>query len=424
MSWSHAQIGFINVFVGAAGTTFLVGYFRHIGFTEYQVAVYGSVIGFACFFCVFGAWFAQRTGRYKKAVMRFFSIAILCFVCGVFSGAAGEGGKYTPIIVLSLIAGYQLFINMPIPVLLSWLNTNVGQDNWQKFFSTRMISGDCFLLVTIIIVGRVLGENPVTERFLAVFIVAALFGLCAVYSVSRIPEPSVSEKFPELRIYFGMIFAALRQPPIRKLIITAFIRSFAYGFIMPFQPMFLLEVLKFDYSRISYLICLGSIFSIVFYKIWAYFQKKYGDFRSLKWNLLLSIFEPFLWFSATQANPVSVYLAFALFGFFGAQGMINAGFWPSFLSAGFSLSDERLKPIYTALYYLVFGAATIIAPLVSGTIIERFKGLTPLLVGNTGIALDGFRIIFLISALLLMITTIYASFGRRVEKIDLEKEEV
>lgn len=419
MGWSHAQISFLSVFVTAVGTTFLVGFFRHIGFSEFQISVYGSAIGFACFFCVFGSWFGQRKGHYKRTVMAFFAAAPVLCAIGVFAGAY----KVAPVIVLVIIAFYQLFLYMAIPVLLSWLHGLVGQRDWPRFFSMRMIVSDISMLATVFAVGLFLGESPDTNRFLWMFSVAVILGFFCVPTVKKIPDPVVTESFPEIKTYLKMIVSAMRKKEILKLLIIAFVRSFAYGFIMPFQPLFLLEVLKFGYESISHLICLGTVFSIFFYKVWAYFQKRYGDFRSLKWNLLLSIVEPFLWLIAARSNPTPVYLAFALFGYFGAQGMVNAGFWPSFLGSVFQLSDESQKPVYTSLYYFVFGAATMFAPLIAGGLVQHFNAAPLMVIAGTDYVVDGYRIIFLIAELLLIATMLYAAVGTRYKRFELNEKE-
>jgi len=410
LAWTHAQIGFINVFGTAAGTTFLVGFFRHIGFSELHIAIYGSFMGVAGLFSIFGSWIAQKTGHYRRTVLALYVLAILFLLGGVYMGAFGGGIGAMPVLVICLVALYLFFLYMAPSVLLAWLHGIVGNGGWEKFFSTRMIIGDSAVLATSLAVGACLGAAPKTGSFLSVFTGAALVGMLSVYATGRMPKPSVAEKYPEIRVYLRIITESIRKREIRWLVIIAFLRAFAYGLIMPFQPLFLLEILKLDYSAISYLICLGTVFAIAFYKVWAYLQKRIGNASSLKWTLLLPVIEPFLWAVAKPGAPLTVYLAFALFGLAGVGGMINAGHWPCYVSVMMQFSDERQKPVNVSLYFLAYGIATIVSPQVGGLILSHFNA-APLYFGAGAVMIDGFMVIFIITGLLLIGAMAYAMTG-------------
>ena len=422
INWSFAQMVFYCIYYTAAGTTFLVGYFRYIGFNEMQIAGLGSVSGIASFVSVFGTWYAQKRGNYRNIVIVLYIASVLFCMGGILLGAFGGSNKIIPILVLALMALFLLCTYIAIPIVLAWLHGNVGNKKWHTFFSTRLSIGDAAVLGTVLLAGYYLGEAPGLNKFLAVFSVACATCLLGIITIRKMPDPVVIEKLPDSAESVNIILGAFMKKDVRKLFIIVFLRSFAYSFIMPFQPLFLLEVIKFDYARISYLICLGTVFSIFFYRIWAVFQKRAGDYNSLKLNLALSCIEPFLWMFVTQNNSFLIYIAFAVFGFYGAQGMVNAGFWPSYMGLILSLSNEQQKPVYTALYYFVLGPATLIAPLIAGFVLLYYNK-TPLLFSIGGLAaVDGYRIIFAIAGFVLIFTTIYAMFGRGIQSPDAEKQ--
>ena len=407
IAWSHGQMGLSMFFSTAAGVTFIVGFFRHIGFTEFQVALYGSAIGFAGFLGMIGSWAAQRSGQYKKTVMLLYGSSAIFCLGGVLTGVFGGHGKIVVVIVLVFMALYQLPLYLGSPVILSWLNNVVGQKEWARFFSTRMAIGDGAVLAASLMVGVLLGEAPSTNDFLLVFTIACLAGLSAIYFMHRTPAPVIMDKFPDFKVYAKKIIEAMRKRETQGLLFVAFLKAFAYGLILPFQPLFLLETLHLKYTQISLLIILSTVASILCYKIWAHFQRRIGNFPTLRWNLGLAIAEPILWLLATAKNPGPVFAAYILFGFNGWQGGVNAGYWTSLTGSFFDLSDEHQKPINLAMYFLVFGIATIIAPLVSGTIVENY---------NFGFAIDSYRFLFLIAGAILIVTTLYAVFGRRFKK--------
>ena len=423
MVWSQFQMWFTAVFTTAAGVTFVVGFFHHIGFSEFHIAIYGSSIGFAGFVCVIGTWIAQRRGRYKRTVMFFLTTASLFCLGGSLTGAFGGPGKMIPVIVLALMALYQLSVYMASPVILPWLNIVIGNKEWPKYYSTRLIVCDLSVMVTSLLVGTYLGKAPVTNKFVLVFTIAGVCGLIGVLFLRPTPAPAIAEKFTDIKAYLKIIINAFRRREIRGIFVVAFIKHFAYGFILPFQPLFLLEDLKLNYTQISYLLCLGTVFSILFYKTWAHINRRIGYYPSLKWNMVLSVFEPFLWVFARAKNPVPVFLSYALFGFSGFQGAVNAGYWPSLLGTFFIDSEEHQKPVNISMYYLVSGTANIIAPLISGIIVQNSVSFSFQAAGRLFISLDSYRFIFIISGLLLIAAAVYAVVSKGLKTVNDYKEE-
>ena len=337
--------------------------------------------------------------------------AVFCLI-GVVTGAFAGNSLVIYIIVLVVMALFNIAIHMAGPVMVAWLNSIVGQKGWAGFFSTRMIAGDIAVLLTSLAVGAYLGASPSTNTFVSCFAVACLIGLIGVYCLHRTPDPNITDSFPDLKGYFKKIIEAMRRPEIRGLMLITFIRSFAYGFIVPFQPLFLLESLGLKYTQISYLLAIGTVFSIIFYKVWAHVQRKLGFYPSLKWNFAFFASEPFFWLFSRPGNHVPVYFAYILFGFNGWGGAVNAGYWTSLVGSFFKNSEEHQKPIYMAMYYLVYGIAFISAPLISGGVIHNFSRFSHMLPGLLSVSLDKFRFIFMIAGVLGIIAALYAVIGK------------
>ena len=378
---------------------YIIGYFRNIGFSEMQVGIYGSFIGIASFLNFAGLWLAEKLGDIKRTgLVLCISSVILCFL-GVLIGYLVKTAMVS-IAVLVLMFLFQLGWYMGIPVQLYWQYRVVENKNWQKYFSIKMIFGDTAAMVTSMAVGTYLGKAPGSQKFIAVFAIAALVGILGcyfLYSTRSISSREDSFSFDE---FSRLILKLLKQPASRNLLILILLRIFAYGMIIPFQPVFLLETIKLDYAEISLMVMLGTVFSIISYRPWAKLQDKYGNLRCLKWNLIACVIEPLIWLAANERNSYILYISYIVFGFSGMQGIVNAGYFTSCLGAIVEHPEEKLKSVYMSMYFVVYGVATMFAPLCGGMILRSFSS------SATGIQFitDGYRILFFIAAFLLFLT--------------------
>jgi hypothetical protein len=423
IGWANFQVAMSSAFFAAVSLAYMIGYFRKIGFNEIHIGIYGAIIGCASLSSIFGSWVAQKTCNYKKTVLAFYILSTLFCLVGVVTGylTGNSASEAVPYLILSLMMLFQFGLYMATPVLLSWYHNIVGNDGWPRFFSTRMMIGDAAVLITSFIAGAVLGDNPGKGSFLIVFLPAILLGFTGIYFMSMVPGTAVEEAYAGARDYLKTIAEVFKKPPFRSLLIVIFIRNFAYSMIMPFQPVFLLEKLKMDYIRISVLICLGTCASILAYKAWARVQKKYGNDRGLRWNMAASVIDPLLWMAAVQGNEISIYAAFILFGLAGAQGLVNAGYFPCCLGTVLDFAEERLKPIYTSLYYIVYGIATTISPLAGGFLVRHFNAL-PIQIPWIQVEVDGYRLLFALSAVLLALAACLSAFSRKNAPADSRKD--
>jgi len=402
------QVAFYSAYVIAFELTVLTGFFLLIGFNELHIAAYGSIIGMAGFFGIAGAWAAQKTGRYKRTSILLLSTTVVASLAGVIAGAFGAGITVMPVIVLIFLGLFQISAYMATPVTLPWFHNVVGAKGWSSFISTRFAVADISVIAMTLIVGALLYGAQETRPFLYVFCIAAALGLVGVSFLGKVPDTAVTEQRSSFKSYIGLFKIAITNKECRDLLILALMRFFAYGMFMPFQAMFLLEELNFDYATIQLMVGVSAVVSILFYKVWAHFQRRFGNANCLKWNVLLSSLDPLLWIMATRSSPVTVYISFVLFGFSGARGVVNAGFISSYLGSLYQSAKEHEKPVYHSLYFVAIGIGLMFAPMASGALILHFNK-APLMVADifpSGI--NGFRIAFICTSALLLATGAYA----------------
>ena len=393
---------FNNIFFTATSMNYVVGYLRNIEFNEIHVGIYGSSIGVASILNFCGLLIAKKSGGYKKAALLLSAVSITCCFIGLLLGYLINSALIR-IMVLVFLLFFQMSWYMGIPIQLSWQYQIIKDLNWQKYFSSKMIYGDIAILITSWLAGSYLGKNPDSRAFMTVFFISTIIGAISCYLLSGIGDMQMDHTFSSLKGLIEKAISLFRSQKSRNLLVIIFLRIFAYGIIAPFQPVFLLEKIKFSYAMISLMVMLGTVASIIAYKIWARMQTRFGNLNCLKWNLLICIFEPLLWFIASEKNTGVLFFAYILFGFSGMQGLVNAGYFSSCLGAIVENPSENATSIYMSMYFVVYGAATMIAPLFGGIILRYYVG-TPTQLFIT----DGYKLLFLIADFLLILVAILA----------------
>jgi len=408
MVWTHVQVAFYSCFGYAFDVAILTGFYLLIGFSEMHMAAYGSLIGLGCFFGFLGPLIMQKNGSPKKTSLTLLIIAVFACLAGVLFGAFGGWFRFMPIVVLACIAVYQAVLHMATPVLLPWFHNLVNTADWPGFLSTRFVVADVSILALTPVVGFLLLGAQDIDPFLLVFSIAAVLGFIGVYFLSKLPDTTISVEQTGIKTYLKQFADAAKNKGFRSLLLIAFFRFFAYGLIIPFQAMFLIEKLEFDYTTITILVGGGTAISIIFYKVWAYLQKRFGNNRCLKWNILLSAFDPFLWLFATQESSVIIFISVALFGLSGFRGVVNAGYFSSYIGALYHSATEQEKPVFHALYFLVAGVGTLTAPIISGSLLRHFNRV-PIVISNYfPSGFDGYKVIFTCACIMLLTTGIFA----------------
>lgn len=427
--WSHLQMVSNCVFAAATAVAFIIGYLRKIGFNEIQIAMYGVIIGIAGLFNILGAWVSLGSGNLKKVYLWIMSSSVVFCLMGMIISffSSPIRNNITPLIILFFFLLWQILNYMGIPALLSWLNNIVGTAGWSGFFSTRMMVSDISIFTTSMIAGILLGGDPKPSKFLLIFLISSLFVMLSIFFMSRVPNAVVEYKAVSARSFFQIFKRAIRRRVFKYLLILIFIRAFAYGIIMPFQPVFLLEKLHMDYTMIALLTNISMIFAIISYKFWARIQNKFGNFTGLKWTVILSILTPFLWMVTSPGFTPAVYVAFMLVGFAGYSGIAGAGNYTSCIGMLFEHANEEDKPICTSLYFFATGLAATISPAIGGILLKYFNA-NPFSIPLFKIEVDGYRLIFGIAGIILFATLLVLPMIKtsimEASRVESEKQDI
>src|SRR5438093_557508 len=184
---------------------FVVYYLKELDVSDQWLGWAMGLPAFANVAQFFGSWWAERTGRRKRQVVRVYALATLCWVPGLMAGAwaAGHPERY-PLAALAFMAGYlgnAVCFHTQNPAWESWFTDAVPDRDKGSFFGL-------FGMTTGLTAGLVglgggwfvdhLGQDaPRAAKlfaFLAIFGMGTLSGALALYLLSRLRDigPQVS----------------------------------------------------------------------------------------------------------------------------------------------------------------------------------------------------------------------------------------
>ena len=407
--WTHFQIASVSVFATATAVQYLTGYFLQLGYSEMQMAAYGSAVGFSAFFTILTPLLVGRMRCYKRATLSLYIFAIAAFAMGAVLAFLLRNAAFSaaPYIVIAFLLLWQIGMAMVAPALLSLLHGIVGNGRWPSFYGTRSAISGIASLVISMAAGLYVGQSPAIEHFLVVLMFGTAFGLINIICVSRFPAVEVKEAVPRLSDYFKNLWCVLRDSKFIRVLITLLVRTFSYGLIFAFQTKYLIEELSMSYRAVYIWSAIGLGCATIGYKISSYLQNKIGNTATFRLCLFLIIVDPLLWLFATPNSLLPIYISLAVFGLGGVMGIVNAAYLTSHVGVVFDIATEENKSVYMSWTCLARGAAMVVSPLIGGLLISRFAAGS-LKVPFADFSFGGYQIIFAVMTVLFVITALFS----------------
>lgn len=415
--WTHLQIACVSIFATATAVQYLTGYFIELGYSEMQMAAYGSTLGFSAFFSILTPLFVGKVRCYKRATFLMYLFAIVTFAMGVVLAYFLRSVSFAPFVVIGFLLLWQIGMAMVAPSLLSLLHGVVGNDRWPSFYGTRSaISGIASLAISLA-AGLYIGKSPSIINFLAVLMFGTAFGILNIVCVSRFPTVEVKETSPKFIDYLKNLLQVLKDSKFIRVLLTLLLRTFSYGLIYAFQTKYMIEELGMSYRTVYIWSAVGLGCATIGYKLSSYLQNRIGNLATFRLCLFLIIIDPLLWLIATPANLIPIYISLAVFGLGGVMGIVNAAYLTSHVGVVFDLATEENKSVYMSMTCLARGAAMVISPFVGGLLIKNIAPDSLTLPGGVS-TFGGYQIIFTAMIVLFVATALFSfSYNRKQPEI-------
>jgi len=250
----------------------------------------------------------------------------------------------------------------------SWVRDVVPIKVFGSFFAKRMAVAT-FTGALLSVGGAILVDwfrdnrgDPI-PAYAIVFVTGAIAGLCAVYALSRMAEPTMPAETG------GGLANVLRQPfrdtNFRQLLLFLGLWNFAVNFAAPFFAVYLLRRLGFSMTWVIGLSVLSQFVNVLFFRLWGRTADRFSNKSVLAISGPLFIFSFLMWPFTTLPDP-HVFTIPLLIAIHVLAGISTAGVTLCAGNLAFKLAPYGKATSYLAVNALICGVAATVSPILAG----------------------------------------------------------
>jgi MFS family permease len=367
--------GIIASAKGSFGDSYISPFAIAINSSNSLVALFSSISGLlGPLSQVFGSRLIEKTSR-KKIILR--AVVLESIIWLLLAGLAILFAKniltaFLPIFLLLTFAIYVIIVNMAHPSFFSWLGDIVDENKRGAWFSRRSLLTGFVSVILAISASFMLDyfkkQDQIMIGFIILFSLAFIMRLLCWNIFRRQYEPKM--KF-EKGYYFSFWDFVTNAPKnnFGKFSIFRFAFGFACTITSPLIAIYLLRILGFSYTTYMIVIFSGSIYALVFIKIWGKIADKYGNYVVLILTTILIPTTPILWI----LNPSPIYLILV-------PSLVGGIAWAGFhLAVGNFIYDnvsKQKRGLVVSYYNLMLGIGIFLGSIISALLIKILPEFT------------------------------------------------
>jgi len=391
--------GALSAVMGSlAGGMFLMGYaIKILKADPAQIGMLAALPMLANLVQIFGSIIIEKTGK-KKALCflsvfmsRILWVLIILLPFAIFAPLA----DMRIWVLVAVIGASSVFGSIGGVSWLAWMSDLVPDNIRGSYFGKRNMIASAAGMVVILLGGRfiTMWEKKFSESdpygFIILFVAGLISGLLAVAFLLRIPEP---ERTGEKTSAFDLKIFLRPLRDSNFLTLTLFVSAWIFGvqIAAPFYGVYMIDILKVDFSSITIFGTFATFATLLMMKIWGPISDKLGNKPVIIVSGLVLVAVPFVWILAVPgAYYVPVMLAHMLTGAF----MAGAGL--SQFNILIKLSPREGRSVYLALFSAITGIFGAVSPVLGGALSNMMKNVS---FSVSGYSVSNLHIIFLISA--------------------------
>lgn len=324
--------------------------------------------------------FSHRLLKYfrsKKAIVVFFiTLQSLIWVPIAFTHYLAKNSFIVWIVIFFYILEFSV-AKLVHPIYTDWIRHIFYKGRFSRMLSKKNIFLQVFSLIPLIMIGTILDFVSVENTLLPFTFIFLFAGISRFISSRFLKKMSQTETKKELKREYTLhkkpIFKIFRKEVFKDKIffnylIFIFIMFFGIYFGTSYLKYFILDVLKFNYTKYVWFqvaFVIGNVFSLAY---WGYISDRYGALRIIKSTVLFYPFFLLMHFYFAQIS-----FGLLLFGQFFA-GTIISGFMLAILT--YMYQNVKLDFMNHMSFLFVFQAiAMVLGSLFGGLIVEHFESL-------------------------------------------------
>lgn len=329
--------------------------------TDFQISLIGVLANGTMIFSFFISYFfANKNKKFLIIFGYLIGRAIFLFSFLITN---------SKIFLIFLFFFHGLF-SIQVPVFNSFLQTKFKGNRGYVFGITRMIL-ILFIMITSTIVGKILEISPSSYKTILMFISLTSFLTYSIYLILESKNSYTIQQIPPFKGLISGINKIFQNTDFIFFEIVFMVYGFAFMFMVPAVPIYLLKKMNFSYSQMSFV--QGILAQIVILFITPFVGRLYDKINVWKVGtfsfLSLVLYPLFFTLSSIYKSSLFVYPAFLAYslGLSGVNVLWNVG------SITFS-KYEGNSFLYQAFHVSLTGIRGIIGPLL-GYLILSSMGL-------------------------------------------------
>jgi MFS-type transporter involved in bile tolerance (Atg22 family) len=398
LPWSLAHIALNNFFYvwSFGGTVFLL-YLNEMGLSKDQIGLLLSAFPFTGLLALVLGPSVARWGRKRVYLLGFglrkpvmFLLVLLPWLQRSAPAGLVVGFLFAVILVVALLRAFAETGYYP------WLQEFVPNAVRGKFGALSTVLLTITSMIAVYIASRALERSGLTPTFTGLLTVGVVIGLVGVAAMFFVPggAPIVSPKGQPRLVHLTSLVDALRDRNYAYFLGGMGFYTLGVYIFTSFLPLYLKEQIGISDAfivRMDMAAMLGGAIASIISGVAA---DRLGSRPVLMPGLAASVFVPLGWLFVPAYLPHATGASAVLYFVFGATSV-------SASIAASRLLFNRVIPVekntqYTSIYYAWAGLTGGLAPLLGG---QLLAGLGDWRVGSGFLALDAFRLLFLVSML-------------------------
>lgn len=359
--------------VAVQGGPFLPAFALALGGTNYEIGLLASIGFISQFMQLLGLFVVKKLPKRRAITVLSATMSRLLWIFIILTPLLFMNKGVT--FLLQWLLFSALIGALPGPAWNSLLRDIVPEKSMGKVFSRRIALGTALGLVLTVIAGYFVDwwqtsypdSGPYAYSIL--FGCGLLFGLLGIYSLARLPEPSM--KIDEGISILQLMKKPLKDKNFRKIMVFIATWNFAVNLAGPFFIIYMLKRLELSLFMVTVLTVTSQLANILFLRIWGKLADRYSNKSVMAVSGFFFLLAVLGWTFTTmpEKHLFTFPLLFVIQIF---SGMALAGTSLASANIALKLSPTGLAHSYMTAYGLAGAVTGAIAPILGGVLADFF----------------------------------------------------
>lgn len=402
------QVIFANAFAILTGGEFLAGFAIYLGASDNLVGYIPLIGGISGISLIFFGILMEGFSRRRKLVVVLNSIVKPLLVSVVLIPLLVPESMQVALLFIILFLAYILNALLGLAVN-SWFVKVIPIRIRGRYFSIRQIYAVLVMVLLPIMAGRVLDTVPNPYLgFIVLFTAAFVFGGGETLAFSKVDDVTVENMGKSIKL-LDVFRVPIKNKRFMNYTISNVVFHIALYLSASYTQVYMIRYLQLSYTFITSMTMLNAIVQMFAYSQWGKISDKYGYAFVMNLSYWFYAIQMLLWaLVSTGSMYIFIPLVYIISSF------SNSGFLVGSFNYRYDIMPEKGRSFYDAFYSAAIGITLLITPWIGGKIKDCMGNVEFI---KTNIQFGEFRVMFAMSALGLVMLSLYLLVAKRKEKI-------